>query len=129
MWRFDRPNVSPFPRAGFRLSVLVLLIAPALAYVIERMWQVPIDDQVQLLGMLVVMPVGLLIFLQLCRLWAWKVSNHGRSGLGINVREREMHCTTCGYDLRASKDRCPECGTSFPKKGVIPLPQWMNKRR
>jgi hypothetical protein len=44
----------------------------------------------------------------------------------IVVRRRHLRtkmlkglCANCGYDLRASPDQCPECGTVPPKKEVI----------
>jgi hypothetical protein len=63
--------------------------------------QLPRNHSLRAIGIPDWFPALLFVILPLIRL---------RSLLRTRRRNRAGLCPTCGYDLRATPDRCPECG-------------------
>ena len=86
-WSADAVAKSgSMPRFGFKTAVAGSANRPYLRTIqVSRAWT---------LGVFAILPVGRLVYALLRR---------RRKAMGL--------CSVCGYDLRASPQRCPECGT------------------
>jgi len=70
-------------------------------------WKPHCEMNRQLFGV-VVLPFWPLVMLFCSTLWlAWMPLHRRRK------RKKLGLCVKCGYDLRGSSERCPECGTKF----------------
>ena len=49
-----------------------------------------------------------IIFFPLCLIWRNRILRRNRQRAANNI------CINCGYDLRATPNRCPECGSPAP---------------
>lgn len=89
--RFERESIEPPAFGGYAAD-------PGAAEGVPLHWELDV-------------PVGyvIVVLLILPGEWMWLLQRDRRR----MRRERLGVCVRCGYDLRASKERCPECGTAI----------------
>lgn len=103
---------APREETGNRLTLLAFAIAVVLvllaAYSVMR-W-LGFDPAIELAieGILALLGGALLLD---ARIWL--------TGKTLTQRAEGGRCVTCGYDLRATPERCPECGAVPAGKGEI----------
>jgi hypothetical protein len=110
---------TPRPERSFPSHFPIVFCGPGAAVCLRGVAPTPIEAATdtavirrgQFYPMRLVLPIWpLTIPLMITQLWSWfAAARNNRKGL----------CRTCGYDLRATPQRCPECGTAAPSINAI----------
>ena len=102
---------------GFAAAVIVRLSINGIARAAAALFPAHPSTAVRVSALVLAVVFAILLLLSYPRRHAFgRMVRRVRVAAERRSRDRRSRCHNCGYDLRASKDRCPECGTTIPPK-------------
>ena len=95
-------------RPAYWISAIIIMLVDIWIVFSLHSWGVPMSRRGAIRGTLLILAVLATMAL------GWTFRKTIRHSLRKQLVDRGVPiCINCGYDLRGSKDRCPECGTGF----------------